>query len=99
MSSRRRTTGGRGTWLGLFAFISVMLLALGIALGWILPALKVATDVARILKDIAIGIALVIPAIYSFYEARRRGIVWFVLWVIAIILVAVFYILPFFNII
>lgn len=88
---RGRRSGG--SYLGLFSFIAVMLLGLGIFLGWLLPVMKVTGNIASVIKQIAIAIALIVPLIYSYYEARRHGTVWFVLWVIATILVVVFYIL------
>jgi ABC-type xylose transport system permease subunit len=70
-----------------------MLLGLALLLSWILSALGLSTDVARWIENIAIAIALIIPLFLSYYEARRRGTAWFVLWIIAVILVIVFYVL------
>lgn len=91
MARRTRT---RGSWLALFSFIAVMLMGLGIAIGVILGNwVSGAASVGNWIKNIAIAIGLLVPMFYSFYEARRQGTVWFVLWVIAVILIIVFYIL------
>ncbi len=92
----RRSNGGRsnGSWLALFSFIAVMLLGLALAISLVLGKwVNGAESVAAWIQRIAIAIALVVPLIYSYYEARRHGTVWFVLWVIAVILIVVFYIL------
>lgn len=88
-----KKSNGSGNWLSFFSFIAVMLLGLALAIsitiGKIWPD---ADSVAGWIKSIAIAIALIIPLIYSYYEARRHGNVWFVLWIIAVILIIVFYI-------
>ncbi|MCL2062008.1 MAG: hypothetical protein FWH03_05220 [Firmicutes bacterium] len=108
MARRRtvRTSRGSTGWLQLFSFIAIMLLALALMLSWLLMALGVGTHVAGLgwgagfagwLSRIAIAMALTVPMFLSYYEARRQGTVWFVLWVIAIILVVVFYVLGWFG--
>ena len=95
---------GRDFW-SFFAFVAVMMLAVALVISLILgpSGLNVsgAEGVARWIRDIAIAIALIIPLIMSFRyaisrwrEGRRAGVVWFVLWIVAIILIVVFYFWP-----
>ena len=96
MSRRHRNRGGRGSGdlLALLAFIAIMLLGLALMLRFILGAIDSVNDgISGWIERVALAIAIFIPALLSYREARRRGTVWFVLWVIAIILVVVFYIL------
>ena len=91
---RRRSGGGTGQWMPFLSFVAILLL--GLALMLIFTIGRVWGDFAsigRIIERIAIAIALIVPLILSYYEARSRGTVWFVLWVISMILVIVFYIL------
>lgn len=95
--TKTRTTYTRsaGSWLSVFSYIAVMLLGLGITIsvvfGWINNA--TINGVAAWIKHIAIAIALIVPLFYSYYEARRHGTTWFILWIVAVILVVVFYVL------
>lgn len=94
----RRSGSGRSTggWLRFFAFVSIMLLGLALAISFIFNRLGVAESISTWITRIALGIAILIPAFLSYYEARNKSTVWFVLWIIAVVLVAVFYILPWF---
>lgn len=89
-----KRTRSNGSWLGLFSFVSVMLLGLAITLTVLLG--RFVDDISQItslIEKIAIAIALVVPLVFSYREARRHGTAWFVLWIIAVILIIVFYIL------
>lgn len=95
--AQRRTTRSSGGWLSFFSFIAVMLLGLALMISFICEkAGWNAGTIPWILERIALGIAIVVPVILSYYEARRKTTVWFVLWVIATVLVIVFYILRWF---
>lgn len=92
MATRRRST--QGSWLRFFAFLAVMLLGLGLAVGIIFSNINVSWGVSagNWIQRIAIAISLPIPMILSFQEAWNKRTVWRVLWVIAVILIVVFYI-------
>ncbi len=90
-----RRTRGSGSWLALFAFIAVMLLGLALLLSFILGRLNINSNIVWILERVALAIAVIIPLVLSYREARRLGTAWFVLWIIAVILVIVFYVLNF----
>lgn len=93
MATRRSTVRTEAGWLRMFAFISVMLMGLGIAVGVVLGKINGNfIGVGNWIKNIAIAIGLIVPLFYSYYEARRHSVVWFVLWIIAVILIVVFYI-------
>ena len=83
-------------WLRTLAFAAVMLLGLGIAVATILGVFKSKfPSVARVghyIQRVAIAIGLIVPMFWSYYEARHRGNTWFVLWLVAVILITVFYI-------
>jgi len=77
-----------------------MLIGLGLALSWLFGLLadtlvdfKAGRDVAAWIRHVAIAIALIVPLALSFREARRRKLLWFILWIIAVVLVVGFYIL------
>lgn len=98
MATRRTTTRvvhvhDAPKWLRTLAFVSVMIMGLGIAVATILG--KISSDFSRVgnwIQRIAIAIGLIVPMFWSYYEARMRGTVWFVLWIISIILIVVFYV-------
>lgn len=78
------------------AFVAVLLMGLGIAIGVVLGFFEPCARVGRWIKDIAIAIGLIGLCWVSYYEARRprhNRTTWFCLWVVAVILVVVFYIL------
>ncbi len=77
------------------SFVAVLLMGLGIAIGVALGWLKSSTvnNIGAWIKNIAIAIGLIALCLYSFYEARRRSMTWFALWVVAVVLIVVFYIL------
>lgn len=91
--ARRSTTRSTGGWLSFFSFLAIMLLGLALAISFICSQLGVNEQISNWIERIAFGIAIVVPVFMSYYEARRKTTVWFVLWVIATVLVVVFYIL------
>lgn len=91
--ARRRSSGrSNGGWMRFFSFVAIMLLGLALMLSLVIDRVLDVSSIAGIIRNIAIAIALIIPCVLSYYEARHQGPVWFTLWVIAIILVVVFYI-------
>lgn len=80
-------------WLAFFSFVAVMLLGLALAISFTIGRVwDSAADIAGWIKNIAIAIALLVPLFYSYKAARRYGKTWFILWIIAVILIVVFYI-------
>lgn len=77
------------------SFIAVLLMGLGIAIGVAFGWIHSATinNVGAWIKHIAIAIGLIALCMYSYYEARNHGMSWFILWVVAVVLIVVFYIL------
>lgn len=80
------------------AYVSVMILALGIVvgvvLGWIDGAVK--TNLAAVsgwIKNIALLIGVIVLCCYSYFDAVTRNRTWFILWIVAVVLIVVFYIL------
>ena len=75
------------------SFISVMLMGLGIAIGVVFGFFDALAAVGNYIKSIAIAIGLVGLCWISYYEARVHGQKWFIAWVVAVVLIVVFYIL------
>ncbi|MDE6398627.1 MAG: hypothetical protein K2L51_04840 [Clostridiales bacterium] len=75
------------------SFIAVMLMGLGIAIGVVLGFIESCASIGNWIKSIAIAIGLIALCWYSYYEARLHGRTWFALWVVAVVLIVVFYIL------
>jgi hypothetical protein len=72
-----------------------MLAGLGLAISLVLGEyidVTGAKDIANWIQSVAIAIALIVPMCYSYYYVRGKSSAWFVLWIIAIILMVVFYI-------
>ena len=93
MRRNRGRRGGSGDFWALFSFIIVLLLGLALVLSFVFFWIPGVSAFAGWIEHIAIAAALIIPLILSYREARVRGTVWFVLWVIAVVLIVVFYIL------
>lgn len=95
MANRKNSNNNRSNsgWLSLFSFVAIMLLGLALMLAFIFDALKVNESISTWIERIALAIAMIVPAVMSYREARKKTTVWFVLWVIAVVLVVVFYIL------
>ena len=86
----RRRGGGRGTRDGLAFFALLIVLGVGLSLGiaWTIGmAVPSVRATAFNIAFFIMTIALIIPIILSFREARARGTVWTVLWVIALIMI------------
>ena len=75
------------------SFVAVMLMGLGIAIGVVLGFFEPFAAIGNWIKNIAIAIGMIALCWYSYYEARLHGQTWFILWIIAVILVVVFYVL------
>ncbi len=77
------------------SFVAVMLMGLGIAIGVALGWLKSSTinNIGAWIKNIAIAIGMIALCWYSYYEARLHGTTWFALWIVAVVLIIVFYVL------
>ena len=101
MSKKSKGTRGTGDFLTFLSFLAIMLLGLALALAalfnWLAGletfSFEIGRTLAHWIERIAIAIALVIPLALSFREARARGTAWFVLWIIAVLLVVSCYIL------
>ena len=75
------------------SFVAVLFMGLGIAIGVVFGWIDALASVGGWIKSIAIAIGLIALCLYSYYEARRHGTTWFVLWIVAVVLIVVFYIL------
>ena len=89
--------------LAILSFIAILLLGLALMLGMVFGWIGNMNGFRGWIERIALAIAIVVPLILSGRYAIRRwrdrsrsGTVWFVLWIIAVILVVVFYVLGFF---
>ena len=91
-----RRRGGRGTGNGwaFFALLIVLGVGLSLAIAWTIGMISdTVKGHAMTIAFFAMTIALIIPIALSYREARARGIVWFILWIIALIMIIVFAIL------
>ena len=79
----------------LFRSIVVLMIALAIAIGAVLGWWKEFAAIAGYIKGIAMTIGLIVLCWYSYYDARMRNRTWFIVWVVAVIIVIVFQILGF----
>ena len=91
--ARRSSSRSTGSWLALFSFIAVMLLGLALVLSFVFGLFVGMGGVVGYIERVALGIAICIPLVLSYHEARRKSQTWFILWVVATVLVVVFYIL------
>lgn len=82
-----------GSLFGLIALVAVMLLALAFMVSFIFGWIDAVRSVAGIITKIATAIALIITIAASYPAARRRGKTWFILWLVAAIIVFAAYIL------
>jgi len=91
-------TGGNRSWhwfiniLAYFAFVGVGIVLVFNQFGW----------GGGILWDIAFGLSCIVVGLCSFAFVMtkfrgKRGIVWLIVWIIAAVLVTIFYIIPFAN--
>lgn len=79
--------------LRMLSYVSVLLLGLAIALGVVLGWFPGVAQVGGWIKNIALLIGVIVLCWYSYYDAVTRSRAWFIVWIIAVVLVVVFYIL------
>ena len=91
--ARRSSSRSTGSWLALFSFIAVMLLGLALVLSFVFGWIDGMGGIVGYIERVALGIAICIPLVLSYHEARRKSQTWFILWVVATVRVVVFYIL------
>ena len=77
----------------IISFVAVLLMGLGIAIGVALGFINGAAGAGEWIKNVAIAIGLIGLCWISYYEARLHGRTWLILWVVAVVLIVVFYIL------
>jgi len=85
-------------WVNAIAFVSLVII--GIAL--LLSEVGLGTKLSSFLKEVAIAIAFVVVAACSFIYAsgkmrRKNGLVYMIVWVIAVVLITIAYIIPMVN--
>jgi|GEM_PF-1460639 len=96
---RRTRRAGSGDFLAIFSLIIIIVLGFALAtvltfrlLGHFTPAPQALLSVALWVERLMIALALSIPLVFSFREAKLRGGAWFVLWIISLILIIVCYV-------
>lgn len=91
----KKSNNSGGDLLGAIAFVAVLLMGLGIAIGVALNWTGNATimSIGNWLKNIAILLGLLVAIFYSYRAARTKTRVWFVLWIVAVVLIIVFYVI------
>ena len=94
-TSRRTYTYSIPSFLRTLSYVVVLLLALAITIGAILGWWKEFAQIAGYIKGIAMTIGLIVLCWYSYYDARTRNSTWFIIWVVAVVIVIVFQILCF----
>ena len=77
------------------SFISVILLGIGVVIGVIFGWIDGLAGIGGWIKSIAMTIGIIVLCWYSFYEARTYGYksAWFIVWLVAVIVIVVFCIL------
>lgn len=103
MATKKRTTQTTRTYsvpsiVKALAYVSVMLMGLGIAIGVVFSWFPSLASAGNYIKSIATTIGLIVLCWYSYYYARSSGRTWFTLWVVAVVLIVVFQILGIVNI-
>ncbi|MCI9518549.1 MAG: hypothetical protein HFK08_04735 [Clostridia bacterium] len=93
--TRRTYTYTIPGFLRTLSYIVVLMIALAIAIGAVLGWWKEFAAIAGYIKGIAMTIGLIVLCWYSYYDARMRNRTWFIVWVVAVIIVIVFQILGF----
>lgn len=91
--AKKSSSRGTWSWLALFSFVAVMLLALALVLSFIFGWIDAVAGAAAYIERVAMGIAISVPLVLSYREARRQSQTWFIIWVVAAVLVVIFYIL------
>ncbi len=92
--TRRTYTYTIPGFLRTLSYIVVLLLALGITIGAVLGWCGFG-GIANYIKGIAMTIGLIVLCWYSYFDARMRNRTWFIIWVVAVVIVVVFQILGF----
>jgi hypothetical protein len=82
------SSGGSTGVLNFLAYIAVVMVGLMLAIAYFLKGN------GGVLGDIANALAYIVTACYSWRYARNKGIVWVVVWGVAVALIAVFMIVP-----
>ncbi|MDR1917576.1 MAG: hypothetical protein LBQ05_01175 [Christensenellaceae bacterium] len=88
MATRTRTTTDTVNVLNLLSYISV------IAVGVILAIGHFFGGSGGYLGAIAQALAYIVISCYSWRFARRKGLAFIIPWVVAVVLIAIFWILP-----
>ncbi len=92
-SKKRSNNGSHLSILNRVAFITVMLLALAFLISFILGWIDGTRKIASIITRIATAFTLIITIMMSYPAAVRQKRHWFILWVIAAIIVFAAYVL------
>ncbi len=93
--TRRTYTYSIPGFLRTLSYVVVLLIALAITIGAVLGWWSAFAAIAGYIKGIAMTIGLIVLCWYSYYDARMRNRTWFIIWVVAVIIVIVFQILGF----
>ena len=94
MATRRTTrTYSIPHILRVLSYVTVLLLALGIALSVVLVWIPGAPAMGGWIKNIALLIGITVLCWYSYYDARTRSNTWFIVWIVAVVVIIVFYII------
>lgn len=91
--SRRSSHQQVPSWLYKLSFLSVMLLALALAVAGIFGFIESLKIVAYWIEKVALLFAVIVPCFMSYYHARVKTKGWYYLWIAAVIIVAVCYVL------
>lgn len=76
------------------AYIAVIMIGIALALSFILSKVGVSSSIVGSISKVANALAYLIVCVASFYYARSKRNVWFfVLWLIATVLIVVFMVL------
>jgi hypothetical protein len=87
-----RTSSGNGArFLNFLAYIAVIAVGGALLISWVFQGNG---NLAGALTLIANALAYIITACYSWRFARTKGTVYIVVWVVSVVLIAVFMILP-----
>ena len=81
-------------FVNFLAYIAVIMIGVALALSFLLGKLGVNATIAGYISKIAQALAYIIVCIASFYYARSKRNIWFfILWLIATVLIVVFVVL------
>lgn len=86
------TTNGNGVrFLNALAYIAVIAVGVALLISWLF---KSNSNLAGALTLIANALAYIITACYSWRFARTKGTIYVVIWVVSVVLITIFMILP-----